>query len=144
MSSLKNTKSEAAKLLFTLFRFVTTGSVVQVARHLGIDDTGISGGEAVERAARLALHPIRLVVPMTATRDCNFSFSGLKTQVKYVPVAASYFLPPHETWALIHVLLLSHFPQEAGRRVCHVIRQGMANQNAKTFVFTGIGIDDVL
>lgn len=60
---------------------------MKVARYLGLSCAGMSGGAAVEAAARNATKPIRLAVPMTARRDCNFSFSGLKTQVRCVPYA---------------------------------------------------------
>jgi tRNA A37 threonylcarbamoyltransferase TsaD len=65
----------------------TDSSAAQVARYLGIDGAGISGGAAVEQAARSATQAVSFRAPMAKRRDCNFSFSGLKTQVRCVPMA---------------------------------------------------------
>lgn len=54
----------------------------KIARDLGLD-LARGGGPAVEELA-LEGNPkaIRFSVPMRNVRDCNFSFAGLKTQVK--------------------------------------------------------------
>jgi tRNA A37 threonylcarbamoyltransferase TsaD len=58
----------------------------KVARmlHLSVDDS-ICGGRAIEEAAKKSAHPSQYKLPVGMSqrhRDCDFSFSGLKSAVQ--------------------------------------------------------------
>jgi len=52
-------------------------------RHLGVEFASISGGQAIEKLAEKGnFMAFEYVIPMSKHRDCNFSFSGLKSQAQ--------------------------------------------------------------
>ena len=56
----------------------------KVARFLEISFNSSGGGPAIEKlASRGDENSIQFPIPLIKHKNCNFSFSGLKTSVKY-------------------------------------------------------------
>ncbi|XP_018321943.1 probable tRNA N6-adenosine threonylcarbamoyltransferase, mitochondrial [Agrilus planipennis] len=124
----------------------------KVARRLKMKNipefSTISGGQAIELAASRADNPIqfKFSIPLLQYKDCNFSFSGLKTQAKIhiQRQEKQHNLPPDGIIPDLYNLCAG-FQLVITRHLCHRVQRamefaemkGLLPRDNKTLVISG-------
>lgn len=108
----------------------------------------MSGGQCIETAAQKATNPdqFKLSVPLLLSRDCNFSFSGLKNQVQLhiTNEEKLHDVPPDGTipdvynlCAAFQMTIAKHLCYRVQRAMEYVAIKNMIPDNKRTLVVSG-------
>ncbi|XP_011550874.3 tRNA N6-adenosine threonylcarbamoyltransferase, mitochondrial [Plutella xylostella] len=108
----------------------------------------LAGGRAIELAARKAkdTHSFQLPPPLVRSRDCNFSFSGLKASVgrtiqnleaRHGVVGAQVIPQVHELCASFQLAVTEHLMHRTERAMEFCIKKELIPPDRKNLVISG-------